>query len=105
MLSFWANSENFVHAGDGVLTVGYDKFAAKQRNNISNIVSVKIVETKNTQIYVLSKNAVSYSFEFEWSMIKRSGDIISSRGSWTYVFKKFGSEWKVVHSTGTHIYN
>jgi ketosteroid isomerase-like protein len=103
MLSFWADSENFVKAGDGFLLVGYEKFAALQREKMSKVATVKYVNTMNPNIYVLAKDAASFSFEFEWSMTGTSGDIMNSKGSWTYVFKKFGDEWKVIHSTGSHL--
>lgn len=103
MLSFWADSENFVKAGDGSLVVGYEKFAAPQREKMSKVTSVNYVNTMNPNIYVLAKDAASFSFEFEWSMTGADGDVMKSKGSWTYVFKKFGDEWKVVHSTGSHL--
>ena len=105
MLSFWAETEDFVLAGDGSLVVGYDKIAAKQRENFSKVTSVDSVNIENSHVYVLSENAASYGFEFEWSMTLKSGAIKTSRGSWTYVFKKFGGKWKVVHSAGTHLSN
>ena len=103
MLSFWADTENFVKAGDGTIVVGYEKFAAQQREKMSKIVAINYVNTSNPNIYVLAKDAASYTFEFEWSMTSESGNVLKSKGSWTYVFKKFGDEWKVVHSTGSHL--
>jgi hypothetical protein len=103
MLSFWANSENFVKTGDGSIVVGYEKFAAQQREKMSTITSVNYVNVTNSHTYVLAHDAASFSFEFEWSMTDNSDKEMKAKGSWTYVFKKFGNEWKVVHSTGSHL--
>lgn len=103
MLSFWANTENFVKAGDGSIVVGYEKFADQQREKMSTITSVNYVNVTNSHVYVLAPDAASFTFEFEWSMTDNSGKEMKSNGSWTYVFKKFGDDWKVVHSTGSHL--
>lgn len=103
MLSFWANTEHFVKAGDGSIVVGYEKFAGQQREKMSTIKSVNYVNVTNSHVYVLAPDAASFTFEFEWSMTGDSDEEMKSRGSWTYVFKKFDDEWKVVHSTGSHI--
>lgn len=103
MLSFWADTEDFVKAGDGTILIGYEMFAAQQREKMSKIISVNYVNTLNANIYILAKDAASFTFEFEWSMTSESGKVLKSKGSWTYVFKKFADEWKVVHSTGSHL--
>lgn len=105
MLSFWANTEEFVAAPDGKMIIGFSDFATQQRKKLSELSSVDNVEIDNVHIYVLSKDAASFTFRFKWSMTKKSGDKIHSKGTWTYVFKLFNGEWKVVHSTGTHTNN
>jgi len=104
MLSFWANTEGFVFAGDGLLTVGYDTYAEQLREVISNTAEVKSISYKKPHVYVLSKDAASLSMEYEWSMTDKEGNAVNAKGSWTYVFKKFDDVWKVVHSAGTHLY-
>jgi hypothetical protein len=51
-----------------------------------------------------ANDAASFSMEYEWSMISKDGNTVNAKGSWMYVFKKFGEAWKVVHSAGTHLY-
>lgn len=104
MLGFWADTEGFVFAGDGLLTVGYDTYTAQLREVISNTAEVTSIAYKKPHVYVLSKDAASLSIEYEWSMIDRDGNTVNAKGSWTYVFKKFDDVWKVVHSAGTHLY-
>ena len=103
MLSFWADSDEFVTAPDGKMVVGYKDFANGQRQKFSEVSSVAYVNIHNTHVYVLAKDAASFTFEFGWEMGKKSGEKIISKGTWTYVFKLFGDDWKVVTSTGTHI--
>lgn len=105
MLDFWANAEGFVFAGDGALVVGYDKYAAQLKDNIPKTVKVNYIEKNNQYIYVLARDAASYTMEYRWSMTMESGDTINAKGSWMYVFKKFDNIWRVVHSAGAHIYN
>jgi ketosteroid isomerase-like protein len=104
MLNFWADTEGFVFAGDGSLTVGYDKYANQLREMMSNTAEVTSMEFRNPHVYVLSNDAASFSMEYEWSMIIKDGKTVNAKGSWMYVFKKFGEVWKVVHSAGTHLY-
>lgn len=104
MLTFYTDTQDFVLAVDGSLLIGYDKFSVRQRTKTLKIKSVNKIDVKNIHVYVLSKNAASCSYQFEWSMTRKTGDTIKSTGSWNYVFKKTDNEWKIIHSTGTHIY-
>ena len=104
MLQFWADTDGFVYAGDGSLTVGYDVHAAQLREVIGSTAQVNSMEISDPHIYVLGPDAAAYSMEFEWSMTSVSGDTTRARGAWTYVFKRLDGEWKVVHSAGTHLY-
>ena len=102
MLSFWADTEEFVAAPDGNMVVGYSIFADRQIQKFTEISSVEKVDIDSIHIYVLAKDAASFTFRFNWGMTKKTGEKIESEGTWTYVFKLFDDEWKVVHSTGTH---
>ena len=104
MLNFWADKEGFVVASDGLLAVGYDSFANRMREFISNTAEVTSFEFWNPHVYVLSNDAASLSNEFEWSLIDKDGNKVNAKGSYMYVFKKFDEVWKVVHSAGTHLY-
>ena len=68
MLDFWANTDGFVMAGDGQLTVGYDTYAQVLRDNMVTRPTVNSIAKSNEHIYVLAPDAASYSMEFEWSM-------------------------------------
>ncbi len=86
------------------MAVGYDAWAERLRDNQAKRPTVNSIAKSNEHVYVLARDAVSYSLEFEWSMTTIEGDTLKSRGAWTYVFKKFEDTWRVVHSAGTHLY-
>jgi ketosteroid isomerase-like protein len=104
ILGFWADVDGYVFAGDGELTAGYETHAGQLREDVAGIATINSIVKSNEHIYVLAKDAASYSMEFEWSMTMAAGDTVRSHGAWTYVFKRLDGEWKVVHSGGTHVY-
>ena len=105
LLAFWADVEGFAIAGDGSLLVGYEPWADQIRTMVETTSEVTHIEISNPQVYVLARDAASYSAEFEWSMTSVEGVTTNATGSWTYVFKRFPEGWRVVHSAGTHIYS
>jgi len=56
-------------------------------------------------VYVLSKDAASYSFDFDGAIKTTKGETLKcKRGSWTFVLKKVNGEWKSIHSNGAHVF-
>lgn len=103
MLGFYANEENFVFADNGVLAVGYEAHAERLRATVESGRTVASLEISNPQIFVLSPNAASITFEFAWTMSDPEGNLDKAKGAWTYVFKEIEGTWQVVHSTGVHV--
>lgn len=102
--NFWSNEEDFVFAGDGLVSTDYDASITQLYLDVfPNLEEVLHFEISNGHVSVLSKDAASYVLNFDWGLII-SGDTVQSRGSWIYVFKKSDDQWKVVHSAGTHNY-
>jgi len=60
-----------------------------------------LIRGANAQPYVLSKNAVSYAVTLDCVALSMSRDTTKVRNSLLYVFKKFGSKWKVVQAAGS----
>jgi hypothetical protein len=102
MTSFWSNSEDFIHAGDGRVFGGYEKWINKMRSY--NDATDEWLYWKNTNIHVivLARNAAAYTTNFEYASIV-GVDTLEVKGSWTYVFRKSKSGWQVVTSNGHHI--
>ena len=104
ILSFWSDSEDFVHAGDGNIFGGYQEWSHWLINRNKSGVVEKWLDWNNSDVHiiVLDKNAAAYTTNFEMSFISQ-GDTTNIRGSWTYVFRRTEAGWKVITSNGTHI--
>jgi ketosteroid isomerase-like protein len=103
LLGFWATDTAFVMASDGKVTAGYNGIASSTRKWLDGVRIILSSSKSNGHIYVLGRDAASYTTDFEWSYVSVKGDTVRSRGSWVYVFKRFGDAWRVVQSGGTHI--
>ena len=55
-------------------------------------------------MYPLAPDAAVCSTEFEWSFGLDSGEHLRSQGAWTYVFKRIGETWRIVHLGGAHVF-
>lgn len=104
ILSFWSDSEDFIHAGDGSVFGGYEKWSSwlKDMNNKGTVEEWLYWNKSDIHVIVLSKDAAAYTMNFESAFIE-NGETRTFTGSWTYVFRKSESKWKVVMSNGTHI--
>ncbi len=101
-LDFWADTDEFVVAGDGNL-VGHDGWSDQVRKSVADTREILDFEFFNRHTYVLSRDAAVHTTQFRWALVQTSGDTLRMHGSWSYVFKNFGGVWRVVHSAGTHL--
>ena len=103
MFEFWSDSEDFIFAGDGRILGGYKEWT-NEMNQFAEITDHFLYwNNKNIKIEALSRNAASYTMEFDNERIGVSGDTLNTKGSWTYVFKKNEGKWRVIQTNGTHI--
>jgi len=102
MLGFWSNSDDFVFAGDGAILGGYDQWSSLTRQDNEQTDHWVHWTWKNVHILPLSRNAASATLEFTYEKILTGGETIEGYGSWTYVFRHTGKEWKVIHANGHH---
>ncbi len=101
-LGFWADTDEFVLAGDGNL-VGHDGWADQVRKAVADTRDILAFEFFNRHTYVLARDAAVHTTQFRWALVQMNGDTLRMHGSWSYVFKKIDGVWKVVHSAGTHL--
>ncbi len=103
MLSFWSDSEDFIHAGDGRIFGDYDKWSnwLKDRHSKGIVEKYLYWNTSDIHVIVLSKDAAAYTMNFENAFIQ-NGETREVTGSWTYVLRKSDSGWQVVMSNVTH---
>ena len=104
MLAFFAETEETVHAADGELIAGHDALAAFYRERLPGFAAIQEIEFRNLHTQVLAADAASCTFEFQWTAETAEGELLNSRGSWNFVFRQMDDEWKIVPSTGTHLY-
>jgi hypothetical protein len=98
-----ANNAGYIFAGDGkVIFTDYDSYKEGVELSFENIQRFIELENTKTYVYVLAKDAVTCTTEFQGNYINTSNDTITHNGCWTFVFKKFDNEWKVIHENGTH---
>jgi hypothetical protein len=98
-----ANVDGFVQGSDGkILFTDYKSYRAAIKLIFESFQ--RFVEMKVTQIYVyvLAPDAAVCTTEFKGKILGLDGKTIVHNGCWTFVFKKFNGEWKVIHENGTH---
>jgi hypothetical protein len=98
-----ANQPGYVMGGEG--QIKYRSYAEYQSavkaafNGIQRFTEMHIVEL---HVYPLSKDAATCTTLFKSKFLTTAGDTLIDNGCWTFVFKKFDNEWKVVQENGTH---
>ena len=104
MLSFWSDSEDFIHAADGRVFGGYEKWSnwLIDQNKKDTFEEWLYWNNSDIHVIVLSRDAAAYTMNFENAFIE-NGETRKVTGSWTYVFRKSELGWKVVMSNGTHV--
>jgi ketosteroid isomerase-like protein len=103
-LDCFARTEEPVMTPDGKLLVGWDAHVEYFREGLKPLRTADYFRFKNLHVYPLAPDAAVCSAEFEWSFGLDSGDHLRSEGAWTYVFKRIGETWRIVHSGGTHVF-
>ncbi len=99
-----ANTEGYVMGGDGkIVFTDYPTYAESVKQSFVNVQKFTEFETVALYVYVLSKDAAACTAEFKSKYLTTTGDTLPDNGCWTFVFKKFGNDWKVVQENGTHV--
>jgi len=98
-----SNTEGTVIGGDGkIQATGYKEIDHYMRTGFSEVQKFTEFEILSLYIYVLCRDAAACTTLFKSKFLTTSGDSVVHNGCWTFVFKKFGAEWKVVQENGTH---
>lgn len=101
MLAFWSDSEEFIHAGDGIVVGGYKEWTNWLRDWFNPEREWLYWKGSNVNTVVLSKEAAVYTYNFEDAYVDGL-DTTRVEGAWTFVFRKENNEWKVIASNGAH---
>jgi len=99
-----ANTEGYVMGGDGkILFTDYSLYNESMKSNFAGIQKFTEFETVAIYVYVLSKEAATCTTEFTSKFLTSGGDTVLNNGCWTFVFKKFDNDWRVIQENGTHL--
>lgn len=98
-----ASTEGYVLGSDGkILATSYDGLDQYIKSAFAVVQKFTEFEILSLYTYVLCKDAAACTTLFKSKYLTTSGDAIVHNGCWTFVFKKFDNEWKVVQENGTH---
>jgi hypothetical protein len=98
-----ANKEGYVMSGEGeIIASSYDDFTKYMKTAFQSVQRFTEFEILSMYIYVLCRDAASCTTLFQSKYLTTSDETIVNNGCWTFVFKKFDGEWKVIQENGTH---
>ena len=98
-----ADREGYIGGSDGkIVSTDYESYKEGVKLAFENIERFIQLERTKTYIYVLALDAATCTTEFLGQYVTMDGDTIVHNGCWTFVFKKFDNEWKVIQENGTH---
>jgi len=99
-----ANKEGYVMGGEGkILFTDYSTYNESMKSGFAGIQRFTDFETVAIYVYVLCEDAATCTTEFKSKFLTTAGDTIINNGCWTFVFKKFDNDWKVIQENGTHL--
>lgn len=102
-ISLRADTEGYLYAGDGsYIFTDYQSYKEGVKSSFENIQRFIELKTIRNSVYVLGPKSAVSTLEFNGKYITSDEDTIVHNGCWTFVFKKFDNEWKVVQENGTH---
>ena len=103
--NLYSNEKDFLMAADGELSTDYNESVTNYyKHFLDNMKKLLFFQWNNGQGYVISKDLISYSTNFQWELLEKNGDTLRAKGSWLYLFKNINGEWKVLQSAGTNNY-
>lgn len=99
-----ANEEGYVMGADGkILFTDYSTYNEGMKSSFASIQRFTEFEPISIFVYVLSKDAATCTTEFKSKFLANTGDTIINNGCYTFVFKKFNNNWKIIQENGTHL--
>lgn len=99
-----ANKEGYVMGADGkILFTDYATYNKTMKLSFTGIQRFTDFETVAIYVYVLSKDAATCTTEFKSKFLTTAGDTVINNGCYTFVFKKFDNNWRIIQENGTHL--
>ena len=96
VLSVYENSDRTLFFNyNGTATIGWENMLSNRKATYANLTSVNL-EVTGLRVEVLSPTSAYVSCKWKQTQDYK-GNLESSTGRMTLVFKKIGKDWKVVH--------
>lgn len=100
-LQFFIDSDDLVFAANGSIVTGKNSFVTAHNQMTDTINEFSSFKIPNKYIYVLSRDSVVLTIEFNESFMLVPDDAVRTHGSFVYVFHRINGDWKIVHAGGT----
>ena len=98
-----ANQPGYIFGGEGKIKFrSYSEYQTYLKKAFNRLRFIEM-SVSELYVYALSKDAATCITEFQSRVLTNSGDTLINDGCWTFVFKKFDNEWKVIQENGTHL--
>jgi hypothetical protein len=99
-----ANQPGYVMGGEGQIKYrSYAEYQSDLKRAFSRIQKFTEMHIVELHVYPLSKDAATCTTLFKSKFLTTAGDTLINNGCWTFVFKKYENEWKVIQENGTHL--
>jgi len=85
------------HIVNGVFYSSFEPVAQNVRNGMQRLNRLQY-EINNKKITVLSKNTAIVAVSGQSSSESTSGQTFKTSFAWTFIYRKTGDQWKVIHS-------
>lgn len=96
-------NDDFVMVSDGKIIKGEESMSKFVVESMQYIDYIANVQTPERYLNVISRDVVIISLKFTEDVHLKSGDVLTAKGGFQYVYKKIEDEWKVVGMAGAHI--
>ena len=90
----------FTMLADGA-RLGYDQAATGSREFMAGLALFHTVWS-DLQVTPLGQHAAIASFQFRDSIVTRTGDLVRSRGTTTFVWQRRHGEWRLLFADADH---
>lgn len=98
-----ANQPGYIFGGEGKIKFrSYSEYQTYLKKAFNRLRFIEM-SVSELYVYALSKDAATCTTEFQSRVLTNSGDTLINDACWTFVFKKFDNEWKVIQENGTHL--
>ena len=87
---------------DGVISIGGDVAKEMFKGSFEYIKEFLYADMTETHFDVLDRNVVQVMGSFDEAYVTMTGDTLKVKGTGSYIFKLFETDWKLIHLSAWH---